>query len=302
MDGVRKQLGIDHADTQLYIRSLIVCYQRLGQPAKAELLERELLEQADAELSKAIESHAADATLYRKRARINAQLQRWNEVLRDFTKALELNPADWGIWDDRGMSYLAVRQPEKAIADFTKSIAIDPKVSWLWQHRSLAYRALYRWQEAIADLSKTAELAPQNGAAWNDLAWLLATCPDPKLRDPDRALTTAKKAVELAPKEASQWKTLGLAHYRAREWASAIAALQESMKLRKGGDSALWFFLAMAHWQLDHKEEAAKWYAEAVKWMDKNAPQDEELQRFRTEAAELLKMESGQTTQEPLKK
>jgi hypothetical protein len=49
----------------------------------------------------------------------------------------------------------------------------------------------------------------------------------------------------------------------------------------------------MAHWQLDQEEEARKWYDEAVAWMDKNRPQNEELRRFRAEAAELLGIEKN---------
>jgi len=48
------------------------------------------------------------------------------------------------------------------------------------------------------------------------------------------------------------------------------------------------FVLAMAHWQLGHKKEARQWYDKAVQWMDMNKPQDEELRRFRAEAALLL--------------
>ena len=44
----------------------------------------------------------------------------------------------------------------------------------------------------------------------------------------------------------------------------------------------------MAHWQLGEKEAARKWYDQAVAWMDKNQPNNEELRRFRAEAAELL--------------
>jgi hypothetical protein len=62
------------------------------------------------------------------------------------------------------------------------------------------------------------------------------------------------------------------------------------MKLRKGDDNFNWFFLAMAHWQLGHKEEARKWYDRAVEWMQKNKPNDEALHRFRAEAAMLLGM------------
>src|SRR5206468_92054 len=97
-----------------------------------------------------------------------------------------------------------------------------------------------------------------------------------------------KKAVELVPKEAGYWNRLGVAHYRNKDWKAAIEALIMTMKLRKGGDANDWFFLAMAHWQLDHKDEARQCYDRAVAWMDKNAAKNEELIRFRAEAAELL--------------
>jgi hypothetical protein len=48
------------------------------------------------------------------------------------------------------------------------------------------------------------------------------------------------------------------------------------------------FFLAMAHWQLGDKEEARRWYYQAVAWMEKYSPMDEDLRRFRPEAAALL--------------
>jgi hypothetical protein len=53
------------------------------------------------------------------------------------------------------------------------------------------------------------------------------------------------------------------------------------------------FFLAMAHWQLGEKDEARKYYDKAVAWMDKNKPDDEELRRFRAEAAALLGVPDG---------
>ena len=44
----------------------------------------------------------------------------------------------------------------------------------------------------------------------NNLAWLLATCPDPELRDPGRAVGLAKEAVELAPTAPEYRNTLGV--------------------------------------------------------------------------------------------
>ena len=60
------------------------------------------------------------------------------------------------------------------------------------------------------------------------------------------------------------------------------------MELRKGGDSLDWFFLAMADWKLGNKDAARVWYDKALEWMEKNDPANEELIRFRAEAAELL--------------
>ena len=116
----------------------------------------------------------------------------------------------------------------------------------------------------------------------------MAVFPVEKIRNPNQTVELAKKAVELAPEDGSFWNTLGVAQYRAGHWNAAIEALEKSMELRKGGDASDWFFLAMAHWQLGHKDEARKWYDKAVEWMDKNQPKNDELRRFRAEAAELL--------------
>jgi serine/threonine protein kinase len=47
-------------------------------------------------------------------------------------------------------------------------------------------------------------------------------------------------------------------------------------------------FLAMAHWKLGDKPQARSWFDQSVAWMEKNAPKNEELMRFRTEAEELM--------------
>jgi serine/threonine protein kinase/Tfp pilus assembly protein PilF len=146
---------------------------------------------------------------------------------------------------------------------------------------------------------KVLQLDPQNSPALNNLAWFLATCVDIKLRDAARAIQLAKKAVELKPEDGANWNTLGVAQYRAGEWQPAIESLNKSLELQKANEGFDWFFLAMAHWQLDHKDEARQWYDKAVEWMDKNQPKDEELIRFRAEAAELLGVTEPKPQPEP---
>jgi eukaryotic-like serine/threonine-protein kinase len=149
------------------------------------------------------------------------------------------------------------------------------------------------FQEALTasrpDIDKSPDPAyrGQRASILNDLAWLLAACPDEPFRDPARALASARKAVELDPPRGAYWNTLGVAHVRAGHWREAVAAFEKSMKLG-GGDSFDWFFLAMAQWQLGNREEARKWYGRALEWMAQHQPNHPELRRFRSEAAQVL--------------
>ena len=82
---------------------------------------------------------------------------------------------------------------------------------------------------------------------------------------------------------------LCVAHYRARDWKAAIAALEKAEALEPDKIVAFdGFFLAMAHWQIGQKDEASTWYGKAVAWMEKNKSKDLALARFRAEAEALL--------------
>src|SRR5262249_22640189 len=153
----------------------------------------------------------------------------------------------------------------------------NPKNALAHRNLGLALGDQKKLDEAIAYFHKAIELDPKYAPAHNDLSWLLATCPEAKFRDAKRAVELAKRAVELEPQDGDYWNTLGVAHYQAGSWKDAVAALEKSMELRKGGDTYDWFFLAMAHWQLGNKADARKWFDKAVEWMDKNEPKSEEL-------------------------
>ena len=174
---------------------------------------------------------------------------------------------------------------------------LNPKNALI--HNDLA-SALHRGgkiDEAIPAYRKVIELDPQ--AAWprdnlarclNAAARALATQGEPASGDWTRAVNLANEAIDLKSQVGVYWKTLGVAHYRAASWKDAVAALEKSMELSKGSNSFDWFFLAMAHWQLGDKDKAREWYERAVQWMDNNQSGNEELRRFREEAAELLEL------------
>jgi tetratricopeptide (TPR) repeat protein len=194
-------------------------------------------------------------------------------------------------------------QPDAAMAEYQQAIRLHEEKQIKFagptfhaDERAAAYLeySLFlshvgRDAEARALYEKGLAIQPGWPGACNHVAWLLATSLYPELRDPDRAVDLAKKAVELAPNAGGYWNTLGVAQYRAGEWQTAIESLSKSMELLAGRiESYNSFFLAMAHWQLGDKSKARSWYARAVEWMEKNQAADEECFRFRAEAAALL--------------
>jgi tetratricopeptide (TPR) repeat protein len=129
---------------------------------------------------------------------------------------------------------------------------------------------------------------PTLALALNNLAWLEATCPDSRLRNPVEAVEQARRAVEIQPKEGFYWNTLGVAYYRTGEWDAAKSALSRSMELRNQGDGFDWFFLALVELKLGHAEEARDLYDKAVDWYRQYRANDQELYRFHVEVAHEL--------------
>jgi eukaryotic-like serine/threonine-protein kinase len=151
-----------------------------------------------------------------------------------------------------------------------------------------AEEAVREYAEALALCERLVEEYPESPGIGRDLARLLANCPDARFRDPGRAVRLAEEAVRLAPRGGDCWSVLGVARYRAGDWAGSVVALSKATELRSGGDAGEWFFLALAHWRLGDKQAAREWYDRAKRWMEENRPTDSGLRRAQAEAAALI--------------
>ncbi len=159
------------------------------------------------------------------------------------------------------------------------------------------YREMISASETIPTNTLKAGLRQSITLALNNLAWLLATCPDEKIRDPQASVMYAERAVELGPKSGNSWNTLGVAYYRAGRWEDSKDALYRSMELRMNrgadgkpteGDSFDWFFLSLVHLKLGDAKRAREWYDRAAEWYLHNLPDNPELYQFQVEACATL--------------
>jgi tetratricopeptide (TPR) repeat protein len=195
----------------------------------------------------------------------------------------------------RGQLGEAEQSLRRAVAIHGERAAKFPDVRWNDEEWAAAYLDLARLliktgrpQEAAPLITRAAGFDDPD--VQNSIAWRLATDPDLSGRDPILAVELAQRAIATRLDDGNIWNTLGAARYRNGQPKEAIAAFEKSMELRHGGEASDWFFLAMCHWQLGQKDAARKWYDQAVVWTDKYQPNNRQLQRFRTEAEELLKI------------
>jgi WD40 repeat protein/serine/threonine protein kinase/tetratricopeptide (TPR) repeat protein len=214
-----------------------------------------------------------------------------DEAIACYREAIGLEPDNAEMRNRLGNALWKQGKLDEAIAEYRQAIKRKPDFAAPHYNLGVVLKERGKLDQAIVAFERVIELEPNHALRHNQLAWLLATCPEAKFRDAKRAVELAKRAVELKRQEGNYWNTLGVAHYRAGSWKEAVAILEKSMELRKGGDGFDWFFLAMAHWKLGEKDKAREWYDRAVQWMDKNQPTNDELRRFRTEASELLELE-----------
>jgi tetratricopeptide (TPR) repeat protein len=235
---------------------------------------------------------------------------RFDQAVSAYTEAIEINPKFSRAFHNRGSARAEKGDLDKVIDDYTEAIRLSPASSWYAYHaRGRMYLKKRQFAQAIEDFNNALKRGPQGddvyaelgrGQLLSDLAWLLATCPEVRLRDPDRAVRLAAEAVKLRP----YWRqTFGVARYRAGDFKGSIEVLEKSTK-----DPCSWSFLAMAYWQLGEKQEARQWYDQAVERLAtlaktleardtkmRLAPGEdlgpEPFRRFVTEAAQLLGLE-----------
>ena len=150
------------------------------------------------------------------------------------------------------------------------------------------------WRQAIELLAALIEAHPgadELRRRWcdcaNDLAWMRANHPDPARRDPNSAVSLARRSVDEYPDAAAYRNTLGAALYRAGEPREAIEALERARDLG-GGTAFDEVFLAMARARTGEMEAARQALARAMLQAERDYPGHPELSALCDEAQALI--------------
>ncbi len=208
---------------------LALAYCHRGDARFDEFLE----EEAEADFAEARRIHPPTAAAF-----LSDMWMRRGQFARavgEFTALLELNPEDAQGYIGRGQARERLGDLEEADDDYSEAIRLQPQgghglvlrasirhrqgriddaladlseqLRWRPDDlRALLFRAsLHRerkdWGAAADDLNAAHRAAPESPPVCNNLAWMLATCPEAEFRDGPRAVSLARRACE-----ATDWK------------------------------------------------------------------------------------------------
>jgi tetratricopeptide (TPR) repeat protein len=142
---------------------------------------------------------AARSTLLAQ-GRAAARHRDYNQAIAYLTQAIAQDPSDKSAYEARGLCYLSQKEKkyDLARADFDAIIRLDPRNGRAFSLRGLTFLRQHQYAQAQADFSQAVALNPDDAQAYNSAAWLMATCPDSKIRNGPKAIEFATRGCELS--------------------------------------------------------------------------------------------------------
>jgi tetratricopeptide (TPR) repeat protein len=171
-----------------------------------------------------------------------------------WTKAEPNNDAAWAAL---GVTYaVGLRRPEKAIPAFKYAVAINPYSPPNYNALGEAYLAEKKFQAAAEAFQHAADLAPLRPVYWNNLAAAFTG-----LDQRDNALGALKKNEVVAAPHGTwiDWYNLGNAYGKLQAYEKAVTAYNRAVELNPRGAS-VWTSLGSAEQALGRLESAAEHY------------------------------------------
>lgn len=199
-----------------------------------------------------------------KRAAVWTGLERFDEAAADLEAALESEPKNGALMMQIAELRLQQKQFTRAIELYNLTLELGGKNWMVRQRRGDALLAIGRQAEAIADYKDVLQAEGSNPGTLNNLAWVLATSPDDKLRDGEQAVELARRVCEITGySKGFMLSTLAAAYAesgdfeQAKEWSQKALDAESDEKVRANLQKELQSYEAGKPWrELQDQEQA----------------------------------------------
>lgn len=130
------------------------------------------------------------------RSMMAAAAGKFNEAIADMERLLRTDPKNVEFRLQLAAYHAADGRPRKAIETFSAILSEDDENFLARRGRADALLSIGKQAEAIADYEAVLKIEPDNSGVLNNLAWVLATSPEEKLRNAKRSIELGKRACE----------------------------------------------------------------------------------------------------------
>jgi tetratricopeptide (TPR) repeat protein len=160
------------------------------------------------------------------------QKGRVDEAITQYQQTLQIKPDYADAQLNLGNALLQKGQADEAVAHFQRALEINPNNAGIHLNLGLCFYRLGRMEEAILQYQKALKIEPASPRVQNNLAWILATCPEASLRNGGKAVELARQANELTGgNNPISLHTLAAAYAEAGRFPEAVETAQRALDL-----------------------------------------------------------------------
>ena len=158
--------------------------------------------------------------------------KRPDDAIQHYTRAVRLDPGNAEFQYNLAVVLALRGRLDDAVARFRRANELKPDFAQGHYRLGLALQSQKKFAAAVAEFEKTLDLNPQHALAQNNLAWLLATCAEPSVRDGGRAVELARQAEQLSGgSQPNVLDTLAAAYAEAGRFSEAVETAKRALSL-----------------------------------------------------------------------
>jgi tetratricopeptide (TPR) repeat protein len=189
-------------------------------------------EKAFDDFSRTIKLNPQFAKAYSNRAALFMVANNMKAAEQDYNHAIELDSTLAVAHRGCGRVCQLLGQTDDAIAHYDAAVQLAPTDAYAAACRADVLTDVGRYSEAAAEYNRAIELDPKSTQAQSGSAWLLATCPDGKVRNPDLAIQRAQTVIELGgDNDAVSFDTLAAAQANVGDFDAAMDSVRKAIQL-----------------------------------------------------------------------
>ena len=188
------------------------------------LAKNERAEEALSEFNEALRLSPDDVEPITNAGTVLHGQEKHEEAISLLQRAVEISPGHMVARLNLAAALLAVNQGKEAIPHLERALELDPGNKIAHYRLGVAQQLIGETEKAVATYNRTLDLDPFSIEALGRLAWLHATHPDPKFRDPDEAIKKARRACEASSYRAPKaLDILAVAYAAAGRFSEAVS-------------------------------------------------------------------------------